>query len=192
MIKARIILLLLIGLSACTPHERPEKAGTVTEDKLPDSLLIKPGKSIGNIRLGDDMQLLLKQYGPPDKQDAAMGATAYTWFLKHDTTGYSVSVYGHRNFGGADENVLQIKKVMINTPDFITAEGIRTGADEREINKFYQLSDNSRYLNKGKPVRLFADIGKGISFTIDTMSKKCTGISIFHPGDTSAINININ
>ncbi|MGY3213714.1 hypothetical protein [Mucilaginibacter sp. HD30] len=190
MMKYRLILSALIALSACNQAEKPENSSAVVENKLPDSLLIKAGERIGNMKIGDDMQALLKQYGQPDQQDAAMGSAAYTWFPGHDTTGYRTSVYGHRNFGAGDER-LNIKKIMTTSTEYSTPEGVHTGTDMDDVSRFYTLTSNSNQLIKGRTVGVFADIGKGISFDIDPATKRCTAISIFRPGDTSAVNINI-
>ena len=191
MMKYRIILSALIALSACTQREKPENISAVVGNKLPDSLLIKPGGRVGNIKIGDDMQALLKQYGKPDRQDAAMGSVAYTWFAGHDTTGYRTSVYGHRNFGAGDESVLSIKKIITTSNEFTTPEGVRVGMNMDDVSKSYQLTGDSKYSVKGKTILFFANIGKGISFDIDSATKKCMAINIFKPGDTSAVNINI-
>jgi len=191
MMKHRIILLAFIILSACTQREQPKNQSVVIENKVPDSLLIRPGQSIGKIKIGDDAQALLKLYGQPDQQDAAMGSAGYTWFAKHDISAYRISVYGHRNFGGVDESVLKIKKILITSPDYTTAKGVYTGMSMEDINKRYRLTENNKYIVKGKVIRVLADIGKGISFDIDSLTKKCTAISIFKPGDTAIVNINM-
>gem|GEM_PF-2527617 len=190
--KYSIILLAVIGVSACTsPQKREETSATIVKNKLPDSLLIMPGQSIGNIKIGADAQAFLKRYGKPDAQDAAMGAASYTWFARHDTSGYRISVYGHRNFGAADEQIVLIKKIMITSPGYVTAEGVRTGIEKDSISRFYRLTEASKYSVKAKTIQTFADISKGISFDIDAVTKKCTAISIFKPGDTSAVNIDL-
>ena len=189
--KYSLIILALAALSACTSpteqHEQPVEA----VNTVPDSLLIRPGESIGNIKLGEDMQSLTKLSGKPDESDAAMGAASYTWFAKHDAAGYRTSIYGHRNFGGADENVLHIKKILITSPSYKTADGLNTGTGKKGLSGYYQLNDSSTYAVKGKTVHVFADTKKGIAFEIDSLTNKCIAISIFRPGDTASTYINM-
>lgn len=189
--KYCIVLLVLAELTACTSPEKPAEKSLEVINKLPDSLLIKPGESIGNIKLDDDMQALTMQSGKPDENDAAMGSASYTWFARHDAAGYRTSVYGHRNFGAADENIMHIKKILVNSPTYVTSDGIHTGTGRDSLNRFFQLTDSSKYSVKGKIVHVFADVSKGIAFEIDSLTRKCTAISIFKPSDTSAVYINM-
>jgi len=189
--KYCVILLTMIWLAGCTPPDKPKVELAESTNNLPDSLLIKPGESIGNIKLRSDMEKLTTQYGKPDESDAAMGSVAYTWYIRHDTAAYRTSVYGHRNFGAADEDVLHIKKVLVTSPLYVTSDGIHTGTDKDSLGLFYQLADSSRHSVKGRAVNLFADINKGIAFDVDVLTNKCIGISIFKPGDISAANINL-
>lgn len=191
MTKYSLIILALAGLSACTSPTEQGDQPVEAVNTVSDSLLIRPGESVGNIKLGEDMQSLAKLSGTPDESDAAMGAASYTWFAKHDAAGYRTSIYGHRNFGGTDENVLHIKKILITSPDYKTADGLNTGTSRKGLSGFYHLNDSSRYVVKGKAFHVFADIKKGIAFEIDSLTNKCTAISVFRPGDTASVYINM-
>ncbi len=186
------MVMVLAGLASCSsPDKKEDIQATSTVKETADSLLITPGKSIGHIKLNDDMQTLSKVSREPDQSDAAMGGAAYTWFANHDEAGYRTSVYGHRNMGAADENILHIKKILITDPAYKTADGITTGLLADTIRKKYTLSDSSIYNVDRKPRSFYTDMAKGIAFEVDPLTKRCTAISIFTPKDTASARINM-
>jgi hypothetical protein len=186
-----LIILALTGLSACTSPDKTESAQKPVIKATPDSLLIIQGNSIGKIKLGEDMQSLSKLFGKPGQSDAAMGGASYTWFADNDSSGNRTSVYGRRNFGSPDENILHIKKIMVTSVEYITDQGVKVGTTQDSLKILYHLSDSSRYVVKSKAVNAFADIAKGVAFEIDPVTRKCTAISVFAPGDTAAFKINL-
>ena len=187
-----MIAMALAGLVSCSSPDKKENAlATSTSEETADSLLITPGKSIGEVKLNDDLQALTNVLGKPDLSDAAMGGAAYTWFANHNEAGFRTSVYGHRNMGAADENIVHIKKILITDPAYKTADGINTGLLADSIRKKYTLGDSSVYAIDGKPRSLYTDMLKGIAFEVDPLNKRCTAISIFAPRDTASARINV-
>lgn len=186
------MIMAIAGLLSCSSPKKKENAQTTSVlNETADSLLIKPGERIGNMTLSEDMQSLTKLLGQPDQSDAAMGGAAYTWFAEHNTAGYRTSVYGHRNMGSADENVLHIKKIMITDPAYKTADGVNTGLLADSIKGKYTLSDSSIYNVDRKPRSLYTDMAKGIAFEVDPLTRRCTAISVFAPDDTASARINM-
>lgn len=185
------LILLLALLSACVHQSKPTRDETIKAPaQMPDSLLIKPGKSVGNINVGDDMGKLTIKLGQPDRTDAAMGSALFTWFTAHDTANTRISTFGHRNFGGADESILHIKKILITSPRFATAEGIRCGSSRDSIVLFYKFTDSKIPVN-GKDALLLADTDRGIGFELDSTGQRCKAIIIFKPRDSASAYINM-
>src|ERR1700754_2460711 len=125
MIRNTFIILLCGTLFACnqsTKKESTADTGRVQQPILDDSIaktpastdtsktktitatqLIIPGRSIGDIRLGEDVANVSTSLGRPDSSDAAMGSSLMVWFAKHNPAGYRTSVFAHRNMGAKDE-----------------------------------------------------------------------------------------
>lgn len=192
MMKYCVMIFLLAITVACTPHnERSDESTKNTVKKIPDSLLIKPGKAIGNIQLDSNMEALGNRLGRPNQTDAAMGSALYTWFVNNDTAGYRISTFGHRNFGGADEAIVHIKKILVTDPRYMTFEGLHAGSGQDSIALLYQLKNSHQNVSGSKKINLFADASKGIAFEIDSLSRKCKAVVVFKPGDSASAYINM-
>ncbi len=61
-----------------------------------------------------------------------------------------------------------------------------------KINKQFKLKAGTGYKDKGKPIGVYNDITKGISFEIDPTDNKCVGVIIQKPGDAAASYLNMN
>ncbi len=156
-------------------------AKAVTADKL-----ITAGKGIGHIMINDDAEKIIKTLGRPDSSDAAMGSALMVWFAKHDVKGYRTSIFAHRNMGGKHEDISYIKKILITSPWFKTAEHLGVGATLDAIKKFYSLKPTSSYNNKEGKVQVYTDVAKGISFEISEAGKTCVAVVVHKPNDTAS------
>jgi hypothetical protein len=209
-------LLLCAALFACNQPSKKENTanttdtGRVQQPILDDSLakspastdtskiktvtatqLIIPGRSIGNIQLGEDVATVSTTLGRPDSSDAAMGSSLMVWFAKHNQAGYRTSVFAHRNMGAKDEIISRIQKILITSPEFKTADGLGIGSLEADIKISYDLKPTSDYKNKAGKVQVYTDLDKGISFEIDTTGK-CVGIVVHKPHDTAVAYLNMH
>jgi hypothetical protein len=216
MIRNTFIILLCGSLFACNQPSKNESTastadtGKVQQPILDDSLakspastdtnktktitatqLIIPGRSIGNIQLGEDVANVSTTLGRPDSSDAAMGSSLMVWFAKHNPAGYRTSVFAHRNMGAKDEIISRIQKILITSPEFKTAEGFGVGSPEADIKKNYDLKPTSDYKNKDGKVQVYTDLDKGISFEIDAAGK-CVGVVVHKPHDTSVAYLNMH
>jgi len=158
---------------------------------VPDKLIV-PGKSIGKIVIGGNADSITTTLGKPDFSDAAMGSALMTWYTNHDSSSYKTSVFANHNFGSADEKVARIRKILVTSPDYKTAEGLNTGLNLSEYQKHYQLSPVSSYKAKGKKVKVYEAKGKGIAFEVDSLSWKGVAIVIHQPKDSLATYINLH
>ena len=142
--------------------------------------LISPGQSIGQIKLEGNLSDAIKLLGKPDSSDAAMGSELATWYAKHDTAGYHTSIFAQRNMGGGDEDIAHIKKILVTSPWFKTADYISTGNTVEDIRKYYTLKEENSHTYKGQKITIYTDIAKGISFKVDDQGK-CVGILVYQP-----------
>lgn len=158
--------------------------GPVTKTISPDSL-ISPGKGIGNIRLGEDANKLTNVLGQPDRSDAAMGASLMLWFAAHNTSGFQISVYAHRNMGAKDESISHIKQIRITSPAYKTVDGISTGSFLNSIKKHFTVVKR-----RVPETDIYDDVKAGIAFEMDT-ADKCSAIIVHAAMDISATYINM-
>lgn len=185
--KSIIIFSAFLLMAACkqkgTPsisNDPPESSDTTDAGTIPADQLISPGGSIGQIKLNSSLADAIKLLGKPDGGDAAMGSSLATWYANHDNTGYRTSIYAHRNMGGQDENTPYIKKILVTSPWFKTADYISTGNDIKDIGKYYTLKEGNSYNLKGEQIKTYADTAKGIAFEIDGKGK-CVSVSVYQP-----------
>lgn len=191
------LLFLLACLCACQPktdkkEEAIQKAQKTEKPAISADLLITPGKSIGQITVNEDFDNVQKRLGRPDFSDAAMGSALFTWYAGHDTASYQTSIFGHRNMGGKDENTLRVKKILVTSPDFKTADSVHTGIDLEAIKTHYNLTQKGQYKTAGYAVNIHADTPKGIAFEINTKNNMCVGIMVFKPGNEPATYIDMH
>lgn len=158
---------------------------------IPDKLIV-PGKSIGKITIGGNADSLSSILGKPDLSDAGMGSAVMIWYANHDTSGYKTSIFANHNFGSKDESIPRIRKILVTSPAFKTAEGLNTGLTLAEYQKHFDLSPISSYIAKDKKVKIYEAKGKGIAFEVDSASGKGVGIVIHQPKDSLATYINLH
>ena len=161
-------------------------------DKQTNPHLITPGKSIGEISIGQNADSLTKVMGKPDTSNAAMGSSMHTWYDKHDTSAVYTRIFAQRNMGNADENIAHVKKIMSDDPQYKTAEGVGIGNTLNEIGRYYGMQPTGNYMLKGKPVLVYSDLPKGISFDIDNESRKCVAVAVFSTAEPNMAYINVH
>ncbi len=167
--------LLLLNASHQSKH-----AVFIALKPVPTARLIVPGKSIGQIKLYDNAELLLKKFGKPDAGDAAMGRSIATWYAGHKPSGYQTQVFCSRYMGG-DENVSRVKQIRVTSPYFKTANGIGVGSTLKQLNVSFRGRKTSTY-KENKQLFFVYDSGKGIAFETSE-SGKCAGVIVYLPGD---------
>jgi len=189
--KYIVLLVAVILIVACeqkaaksTDQEVADAPDTTDASTISPEQLISPGLSIGQIKLDGNLADAIKLLGKPDGGDAAMGSALATWYANHDTTGYRTSIFASRNMGGADENIQHIKKILVTSPWFKTADFISTGNNMQDIAKFYTLKEGNSYTAGGQKIKIYSDIPKGISFEIDAQGQ-CVGILVHQPNSTA-------
>jgi hypothetical protein len=199
MMKNSVLLLCCTALFACKqPAQKQDSADTTAQTadtaKAKASVtnkLITPGRSIGDIVLSEDVANVSQLLGRPDSSDAAMGSSLMVWYAGHKTDGYRTSVFAHRKMGDKDEIISRIQKILVNSPEYKTAEGIGVGSTADEIKKSYNLKPTSDYQNKNGKVQVYTDLDKGISFEIDTTGK-CVGVVVHQLHDTAVAYLNMH
>jgi len=154
----------------------------------PDQL-ITPGKGIGHLTIGLPVDSAIARLGRPDSSDAAMGSSLIAWYSK-DASKYRTAIFAGRNMG--NEEVSRIKKIMVSSPWFKTKDGIATGATLADIEKNYKLKQVDDFTAQQKGLLVLDDIDKGITFDIDSISKKCMAITVHAAHESPGTYINMH
>lgn len=183
-------------LFACNSPADKKVADSATTDTTvaietevkPDQL-ITPGKGIGHLTIDLPVDSAIAKLGKPDSSDAAMGSSLMAWYSK-DADKYRTAVFARRNMG--NDEVSRIKLIMVSSPWFKTDDGIATGTTLADIEKSYQLKpvDNTAAAKKG--LLVYDDNAKGITFDVDSASKKCVAITVHQANEKPGSYINMH
>ncbi|RYY32260.1 MAG: hypothetical protein EOP46_19390 [Sphingobacteriaceae bacterium] len=199
MLKRLYLIALIPVLAACTQvsnqngnNNNIAKSDTVTSVSVLPEQLIVPGKSIGKLSIDQDADKAISDLGKPDSSDAAMGSALITWFANHDPSGNRTTIFTRRNMGGADERVARVKRILITSPDFKTAEGVATGSTYMAITEHYSLKEVHAYTKGNSHIKVLTDYARGISFDIDSSNTVCVAITVYQPGDNAGSYIDMH
>ena len=146
-----------------------------------DAWLIKPGKSIGKVYLGEQQAAVFRQLGNPSPElahedDAAMGHFWNAWKAK---AGRELNVYTVRGENDSAAHPEQfVRQVRVESPSFHTADGVKVGTPLDSIHRKFSE------LKLIKPtLRLLDCTQDGIAFELKKDSHnqwRCSAI-IIHP-----------
>lgn len=137
-----------------------------------DTILIVPGKSIGNIVLNADAKKTISLYGKPDFQDAAMGKEHLSWKVQKEKKPYNLAIFTARKMGVEDFS--RIKLIRTNAATYQTKNKLGVEASLGEIRQEFILEKVGSFKENGEQFTLY-DTDKGIAFEIDE-NQKCSGI----------------
>lgn len=178
-------ILLLALTAACNPstekntNEKVVENTVVTEEvkEIPNDRLIVPGKQIGVLYLGQDMNEVAALLGTPNDGDAAMGSALGIW--KKD----SIAVFS--SYRDSNMVVKAAKQISVGSPAYQTPDRIHTGIKLPQLMEAWpSLKLSSVYINEksGDSLKVFDDVAEGIAFDIE--KNQCSRITV-HAKDKS-------
>lgn len=194
--KKLFLIMMVPLLFACNSPADKKATDSATTDttvaietEVKPEQLISPGKGIGHLTIDLPVDSAIAKLGKPDSSDAAMGSSLMAWYSK-DAHKYRTAVFARRDMG--NDEVSRIKLIMVTSPWFITEDGVATGTSLTDIEKSYQLKpvDNATAAKKG--LLVFDDNAKGITFDIDSASKKCVAITVHQANEKPGSYINMH
>ena len=202
------IILIIALLSSCSSVEQQQSTTTTTDtaaqtikidtptDKIVEQpidrdQLIIPGQRIGHLTIGMDAAQATDLLKTPDESDAAMGKSVMTWYANHKKGGYQTSVYCTRNMGGKDESTSRIKKILVTSPFFKTAEGISVGSKQEAMREAFDLEKTGTTIINERPIVVYSDLGRGISFETDIEQDVCVGVIVHAKGEDANTYLNM-
>ena len=195
----KYLLIALMILSCNQNKSRPltkevELPATHVTDSIPEAVikpaavvhanqLIIPGESMGLTSINENADMVCKVLGKPDKGDAAMGKSLYTWYSKpvitaKDTIINETNIFFIRNMGAVDE-ASRVDHIRVTSPFFMTREKIKVGSGIDDIKKQFTVNKIASYVSdkKKQTIIVYDDQSTGIAFEIDAMGI-CTGITV--------------
>lgn len=142
---------------------------------------IVPGQLIGNVKINDSMENVIKFLGNPDDGDSAMGRATAFWYTNNDINNNRLGIYAI-----TDPNIINskpiVKVISVTSPSFITEKRIHVGLSYKKISKIYKL--------KKKNSNIYTS-NDGISFEFDKR-KVCNAILVHDKNfDINTIYLNL-
>ena len=192
---------LLISFAACQSSKNSQhKTDSIASIEsgpgkiIDERFLIVPGRSVGDISLGEDMTKVSAKLGRPDDGDAAMGKAWGIWYSKDSTSGRRDELAVYSSYRDTSMSVKEVKQIRITSPKYKTQDGFTTGFSESDTrSKFPSLERISAYLNEQKDTVVIYDAktdgigfeflkGKSISITVHPKNQSVNGTYLtLHP-----------
>lgn len=171
LLKLPFCLLSIVSMTFFPPRIETASAST----SLLANHVIRPGKSLGSIKLGAWTSTItgLKSC-PPHDNDAALGHYIDRYRASRHDKCDTLRVYAVRDQDGGLHEI--IKQVWTSSRIFATSSGVRVGDGMNKVKRAYPsiaLADGA-----GGPASLYDDRRDGIAF--EFRGTKCTAI-IVHP-----------
>lgn len=158
-----------------------------------DPQLVVPGKQMGKISIGQDMEEVFKLLGKPDDGDAAMGKAWSIWKVKDGESGSDdgeMAIYSTYKDSTMSSKV--VKQVMVNIGGYATKNGLQNNADlGHVIQGLPSLKQVSMYVDDSKKDTLYVYDSKeeGLSFDVKRANDQYfTRAMTVHPKNESVSN----
>lgn len=147
--------------------------------------LITPGRSAGEIILGQDVQEVFKLLGKADDGDAAMGKAWGIWQLKDSAAAGDIAVYS--SYRDTSMTAKDVKQIVVSAANYATKEGLHKGSSLEEIRAVFPDIKLAESDVKGKDTLMIYDApGKGIAFDLKKEGAQLRSVAItVHPEKVS-------
>mgnify|MGYP000008098420 CR=1 FL=1 len=139
-----------------------------------EAYLVVPGKAIGNTRIDENMDDVIKLLGKPDDGDAAMQKSVAIYYKGE----HSTSILSARDTEG-DHPAAKVKQIRVTSPAFKTKDSLHVGSTLEELNAKYELKKVSTYKADGGECTVW-DAGHGIAFETNAR-KEVIAVIVYSP-----------
>lgn len=173
------ILLAATIMSCSAPEDKKIKLqdslfSKETTDSVLKEQLIVPGKSVGKLFLGQDMQEIGTILGKPEDGDAAMGKA---WGIWKDIAIFS-------SYKDTSMTSKDVKQIVVSGTGYRTSQGITTGSSLEAIKLVYPKLKQAAVYTKGKDTLWIYDaVEDGIAFDLKRSGKdlQSSAITVHRP-----------
>lgn len=190
------IKIILIGLSislfACQSSKtnNTNKADSIASiesgpGKIVDErYLVVPGQSVGEISLGENMEIVGKKLGRPDAGDAAMGKAWGIWYSKDSIENGKNELAIYSSYKDTTLTSKDVKQIRITSKQFKTQDGFGTERSFEDTQmKFPGIIKIAAYLNEAKDsIMVYDSKTEGIGF--EFVNGKSISLTV-HPKNVS-------
>lgn len=175
-------LLLSPCVTEASIHQSPDSTtfGAKTETRL-----IRPGHSIGELRIGDTSERALQLLGKPTDDDLYEAPCAPRRIHWYDFTNSKNGVFVYLK----DARIFQLK---VESPMYASSEGITSDSLLKDVRRYYpqsrayQLKGSGSKVNGGRDLIYWVDNEKGIAFELrysyKTRKRLVSYIFVYEPG----------
>lgn len=170
----------MAGLGACQSQQAPKEQQAVVADTaavpatvaapaMDSAYLVLPGVAIGNTKINENMEDVIRLLGKPDDGDAAM-QKAVAIYYKGDN---ALSILSARDTG--ENPVARVKQIRVTSPAFKTPDDLHVGT----ILQTGALKKVTTYKAKNNVFTVW-DRGDGVAFEADSAGK-CVAVLVYSP-----------
>lgn len=139
-------------LFSCNSNSNSIKlnADSLETDSVKAKFLVTPGKSIGRIYLGQNVNELDSILGKPDAGDAAMGKAWGIWYGKKNTNYGRNEIAVYSSYIDSTMTGKDVKQIRVNSSKFTTISGLNTeNSLANIIQKYPDFKKVATYVNDG-------------------------------------------
>ena len=145
-----------------------------------ESKSIVPGKSVGDIHIGDKPEQIVERLGKPSKGEAGMCKSLNRWFYGEKTSQKSLSIFSECDPN--DDMRPHVQWIRTTDPEFKTTKGLAVGSTTQEIEKTFpdmEILGNYRDTLTNEKIVLLTNFKKGITFELSlSQTGTCRAILI--------------
>jgi hypothetical protein len=142
----------IAALFSCNSNSNSIKlsADSLGTDSVKAKFLVTPGKSIGRIYLGQNVNELDSILGKPDAGDAAMGKAWGIWYGKNNTKYGRNEIAVYSSYIDSTMMGKDVKQIRVNSSKFTTVTGLNTENSLANFTeKYADFKKVATYVNDG-------------------------------------------
>lgn len=180
-------LFLALSITACQSNSSASKVPLTDStpiSSVEQAVLIVPGKSLGNIQLGQDMQAVASILGEPDAGDAAMGKAWGIWYDKDSSARGKTELSIYSSYKDSTMMAKDVKQIRTTSKRFKTEEGIYVGCSLSNFKAAYpdvELRAQYAGTSSGDTIKLYDSRAQGIGAEFTNDSTRAITV---HPSGT--------
>jgi len=184
-----LLLFAVASITACQSGSSDSKVvqtDSAQISSVDEARLIVPGKSLGKIYLGQDMQAVAGILRKPDAGDAAMGKAWGIWYDKDSSTQKETELSIYSAYKDSNMIAKDVKQIRTTASNFETADGISVGCSLSGFKSAYpdaELRAQYAVSSSGDTTKLYDSKSQGIGG--EFVNNSCKAIAI-HPSGTYA------